>query len=376
MKTFVLAPDSFKESLTAKEVCLAMEKGLKQKFPDGRYFHVPMADGGEGTMQALVDATNGEIKEVLVQDPLGREILAHYGVLGDGKTGVIEMALASGLALLEASGRQPLRTSTYGTGQLIKACLDEGLSKIIVGIGGSATNDGGAGMAQALGVKFLDKNAQEVPSGGGFLKNIQTIDYSCLDFRLETTLLVVACDVSNSLCGEQGASYVFGPQKGATPEMVAELEENLTHYATLIEEQVGIKVKDIPGSGAAGGLGAGLLAFTEATLESGIEMISQVTQLEEKIKEADYIFTGEGQLDFQTQFGKTPYGVAQLAEHSGKKVIGIAGSLGVGYEVLYTKGFTSIFSITPRVLSLEEALNEAEENIVRTCRDIAYLLEG
>ncbi|MGO2083915.1 glycerate kinase family protein [Vagococcus sp.] len=374
MKTFVLAPDSFKESLTAKEVCIAMEKGLKKRFPHEKYLHVPMADGGEGTMQALVDATNGEIKKAIVQDPLGREIISYYGILGDGKTGVIEMSLASGLELLRPSERAPLKTTTYGTGQLITACLDEGLSKIIIGIGGSATNDGGAGMAQAVGVKFLDKEAQEVPRGGGHLNKIETIDLSGLDFRVETTLFIVASDVSNPLCGSQGASVIFGPQKGATSEMVKQLDQNLGYYATLIEEQIGVQVKDIPGAGAAGGLGAGLLAFTEATLESGIDLMIQATQLEDKIREADYVFTGEGRIDQQTKFGKAAQGIAQLAKKNDKKVIALAGTVGKEIDELYDQGFTSIFSILPGVMTLENALNSTAENIENTCRNLAYLL--
>ena len=374
MKTFVLAPDSFKESMTAKEVCISMEAGLKKQFPEANFVHVPMADGGEGTMQSLVDATDGRVMDLDVKDPLGRTVKAQYGILGDGRTGVVEMASASGIHLVSPEERNPLLTSTYGTGQLIKACLDEGVSKIIVGIGGSATNDGGSGMARALGAKFLGKDGYEVPQGGGYLSEVATIDVSDLDPRLKETVLMVACDVTNPLCGDEGASAVFGPQKGATPLMVKQLDESLAHYAELIKTQLGAEVKDIPGAGAAGGLGAGLLAFTNATLKRGIDIVIQFTGLEEYIKKADYVFTGEGGMDFQTKFGKTPYGVAKVSQKHGKKVIGLTGNIGQGIEELYEEGFTSIFGIVPGIVALEEALKEGPQNIERTCENIAHLL--
>ena len=374
MKTFVLAPDSFKESMTAKEVCFSMEDGLKKRFPDADFIHVPMADGGEGTMQSLVDATDGHIVDLEVMDPLGRPVMAQYGILGDGETAVVEMASASGIQLVTPQERNPLKSSTYGTGQLIKACLDQGVSKIIVGIGGSATNDGGSGMARALGVQFLDANGQAVAEGGGHLSEVVTIDRSQIDPRLATTKMIVACDVTNPLCGETGASAVFGPQKGATTEMIAQLDANLAHYAALINEQVGLDVKDLPGAGAAGGLGAGLMAFTEATLQRGIDIVIQFTGLEEHVKKADYVFTGEGGMDFQTKFGKTPYGVAKVSQKYGKKVIGLAGNLGEGIEELYQEGFTSIFGIMPGVVGLEEALLTGPKNVERTCHNIAQLL--
>ncbi|QCI85533.1 glycerate kinase [Vagococcus zengguangii] len=374
MKTFVLAPDSFKESMTAKEVCVSMEAGLKQQFPDAKFVHVPMADGGEGTMQSLVDATDGRVVELDVKDPLGRTVTAQYGILGDGRTGVVEMASASGIHLVSPEERNPLLTSTYGTGQLIKACLDEGVSKIIVGIGGSATNDGGSGMARALGARFLAKDGHEVPQGGGYLSEVATIDVSELDPRLKETVLMVACDVTNPLCGADGASAVFGPQKGATPEMVQQLDASLAHYAELIKTQLGVDVKDVPGAGAAGGLGAGLLAFTNSTLKRGIEIVIQFTGLEEYIKKADYVFTGEGGMDFQTKFGKTPYGVAKVSQKHGKKVIGLAGNIGQGIEELYDEGFTSIFGIVPGIVGLEQALKEGPKNVERTCQNIAQLL--
>lgn len=234
MKTFVLAPDSFKHCMTAKEVCISMEEGIKVKFPDAKFIHVPMADGGEGTMRSLVDATDGTVEEIHVLDPLGKPVKASFGISGDGKTGFIEMSTASGIMLIKKEDRNPLLTSTYGTGQLIKACLDKGLKRIIIGIGGSATNDGGAGMARALGAKFLDSSGNEIPMGGGGLSKLATIDVENLDDRLKDLELLVACDVDNPLCGEKGASAIFGPQKGATPEMVEILDQNLAHYANII----------------------------------------------------------------------------------------------------------------------------------------------
>ena len=374
MKTVLFAPDSFKESLSAKEVCEAMEKGFKQAKPNYNYLQVPMADGGEGTLQSLIDATHGELFTTRVKGPLGVEIEAEYGILGDGKTGVIEMAAASGIQLLSTAERNPLHTSTYGTGQLIKACLDKGVKSIIIGIGGSATNDGGSGMAAALGVQFLDESGQALAPGGGHLGALAEIDLSAFDQRMADVKMIVACDVDNPLCGDTGASAVFGPQKGASPAMVADLDQNLAHYAEIIEKQIGLKVKDVPGAGAAGGLGAGLLAFTRAELQKGIDIVVNYTDLESKILEADYIITGEGGMDFQTKFGKTPFGVAQLAQKHNVPVIGIAGYLGEGIEELYDEGFQAIFGILPGAVSLKSALATGAENVTRTCRNIASLL--
>lgn len=374
MKTFVLAPDSFKESMTAKEVCIAMEKGFKSVYPEADYIQVPMADGGEGTLQSLVDATGGEIIEKTVVGPLGTEVVAQYGLLGDGVTGVIEMASASGIQLLKESEKNPLVTTTYGTGQLIKECLDSGVKKVIIGIGGSATNDGGMGMAAALGYRFLNQEGRELSAGGGALADLATVDSSGADDRLANLELLVACDVNNPLCGSNGASAVFGPQKGATPEMVTQLDRNLNHYATIIRETTGKDIRNIPGAGAAGGLGAGLLAFTNAELKKGIEIVVDFTGLEEIIRQADYVITGEGGMDFQTKFGKTPYGVAQVAKKHDVPVIGLAGNIGEGIEELYDEGFSAIFGIMPGVMSIESALKSGESNVARTCRNIAKLL--
>ncbi|SDW34542.1 glycerate kinase [Paenibacillus sp. PDC88] len=373
--TFLLAPDSFKESMTAKEVCVAMEAGLRKAFPEATYIHVPMADGGEGTVQSLVDATGGKIVEKEVLGPLGQAVTAKYGIMGDGVTAAIEMASASGIHLVTKETKNPLITTTYGTGELIKECLDQGIKKIIIGIGGSATNDGGAGMAEALGVKFLDTEGHTLPRGGGSLGELAKIDISELDARLADVEIIVACDVTNPLCGETGASHVFGPQKGATPEMVLTLDANLANYAAVVKEQLGKDIRDIPGAGAAGGLGAGLLIFTQATLQRGIDIVIEYTGLRSKLALADYCFTGEGGMDFQTKFGKTPYGVAKAAKLEGKKVIALAGYIGEGVEVLYEEGIDAIFGIVPGASDIEKLLAEGPQNVKRTCENIGRILK-
>jgi glycerate kinase len=375
-KVFVLAPDSFKESMTAKEVCEAMEVGIRRAISDAVCIHVPMADGGEGTVQSLVDATGGTFINKEVTGPLGTPVAAQYGVLGDGKTAVIEMAAASGIHLVPKHSRNPLVTTTYGTGELIRHCMEQGLKKIILGIGGSATNDGGTGMAAALGYRFLDKNGKDMKLGGGFLGELVTIEQTDVITGLEDFHILVASDVTNPLCGENGASAVFGPQKGATTDMVKILDNNLFHYSQVVKEQLGIDLLSIPGAGAAGGLGAGLLAFTNATMKKGIDLIIEVTGLKDKLQHADFCFTGEGSIDFQTKFGKTPYGVAKLAKsvNPNMKVIALAGMVGSGIEELYKDGFDAIFSITPGSADLDTLLKQGQQNITRTTQAIARLL--
>ncbi|WP_313758094.1 glycerate kinase [Tissierella sp.] len=375
-KDFVilLAPDSFKESMTAKEACEAMERGIKRANNSISCIHVPMADGGEGTMQSLVDATNGQTYNVDVIGPLGNEVEASYGILGDGETGVIEMASASGIHLVPSEKRNPLITTTYGTGQLIKYCLNYGVKKLLIGIGGSATNDGGIGVVQALGGKFLDKEGKELGFGGGELDKLVTIDLSNFDNRLKDVIVEVACDVNNPLCGEQGASYVFGLQKGATPEIMKVLDNNLRHYGILIKEQLGIDILYESGAGAAGGLGAGLMAFLNGRLNKGIDMVIKYSKLEEKLPYADMVWTGEGSIDFQTQFGKTPIGIAKLAKEYNKPVVALAGRVGTNIETLYTMGIDSIFSITRDITTLEEALEKGQENMEKTAENIIRLM--
>lgn len=370
----VLAPDYFKESMTAKEVCEAMERGIRKANSQIRCIHVPMADGGEGTMQSLVDATGGRVYSKEVVGPLGNNVVAEYGILGNGEIGVIEMASASGIHLVDSEKRNPLITTTFGTGQLIKACLDKGVKKLLIGIGGSATNDGGAGFIQALGGRLLDENGDDLSYGGGALAKLHTIDLSNLDERLKYVSVEVACDVNNPLCGKEGASYVFGPQKGATREMIEILDQNLSHYAEVIKEQLGKDVISKAGAGAAGGLGAGLMAFLDVKLKSGIEMVIEYANLEEKVRDADMVWTGEGSIDFQTQYGKTPLGVAMIAKKYNKPVIALAGRVGNDIDVLYDKGIDAIFGIMRGVTSIEEALVKGPENVEKTSENIIRLL--
>ncbi|SEQ12104.1 glycerate kinase [Rosenbergiella nectarea] len=372
---FVLAPDSFKESMTALHVANSMERGLRRVFPDCEIVKVPMADGGEGTVQSLVDATGGRIINVEVMGPLQTSVQAEFGLLGDGKTAVIEMASASGIAHTSLKNRNPLFTTTYGTGELIKHALDLGVLKIIIGLGGSATNDGGQGMACALGVKFTDPNGDMVGLGGGHLHTIADIDTRGIDPRIAKTEFIVACDVTNPLIGPDGASTVFGPQKGATPEMVEMLDRNLNIYAEKINACLGISVAAVPGAGAAGGLGAGLLAFTSAQLQRGIDIVINFTGLSEKIIGADAVFTGEGGIDYQTKFGKTPYGVAQVTKKVSPHipVIALAGAIGEGIESLYDENFTAIFGIMRQACPLNQALKEGENNVAFTIENIARL---
>jgi glycerate kinase len=370
---FLLAPDSFKGSLTAKEVCLAMERGIKAVLPTAECIKAPMADGGEGTVQSLVDATGGQLFELQVTGPLGNPVRANYGIMGDGTTAAIEMASASGLHLVNEHNKNPFLTTTYGTGELVKACLDKGVKKIIIGIGGSATNDGGAGFARALGVRLLDNQGCELSPGGAALSRLYKIDVSKIDIRLKKTDIEVACDVDNPLCGENGATNIFGAQKGATPEMIKTLDAALHHYAVVLKEQLGKDVMNVPGAGAAGGLGAGLLAFTDAKMKRGTDLIIDYINLRDAIKKADYVFTGEGGIDIQTQYGKTPYGVAQAAKAEGKKVIAIAGYIGDDIDMLYNT-FDAIIGILPGVMSLPEAIQSANRNITRTVENIVRIL--
>lgn len=370
----VLAPDSFKESMTAKQACEAMQRGIHKANPSVQCIQVPMADGGEGTMQSLVDATCGTVYRALVKGPMGHETEALYGVTGDGRTAVLEMASASGIGLVPAAERNPMLASSYGTGQLIQAALGQGIEKLLIGIGGSATNDGGAGMLQALGGRLLDEEGRELGPGGGELGRLAQIDLQGLDSRIQRVQIEVACDVTNPLCGPEGASYVFGPQKGATPEMAGKLDDNLRHYAAMISSHLNRNIADVPGAGAAGGLGAGLMAFLNGTLRKGIELVMDYTGLEEKVKRADIVWTGEGSMDFQTRFGKTPFGVAQVAHKHGKPVVALAGRIGDGAETLHAHGIDAIFGIMPGAASLEEALLQGERNLERTSENVMRLM--
>lgn len=369
----VIAPDSFKESLTAMQAADAIEQGFKEVFPEAQYVKIPMADGGEGTVQSLVDATDGTIVRTKVTGPLGEPVEAFFGLFGDGTTAVIEMAAASGLHLVPPEKRNPLLTTTWGTGELIKAALDHGVTKIIIGIGGSATNDGGAGMVQALGGRLLTEAGRNIGYGGGSLDQLAAIDVSGLDPRLQQVHIEVACDVDNPLTGSRGAAAVFGPQKGATPDMVKLLDRNLSHYASLIEKELGKKVDEIPGAGAAGGLGAGLLAFLPVELNRGIEIVLKAAEFEKHVQDADLVITGEGRIDSQTVYGKTPMGVAKVAKKYQVPVIGIAGSVSDDSHVVHDHGIDAVFSIVPRTMPLSDALSNASPYLRQTARNVAAL---
>ncbi|WP_180068604.1 glycerate kinase [Acinetobacter sp. YH16038] len=364
MKTFVLAPDSFKESMTAEQACQAMQRGILQVFPDANCITVPMADGGEGTVDALISSLKGERVKCQVTGPLASQsIETYFGLVDAGQTVVIEMAKANGIHLLEVARRNPMLTSTYGTGEMIKQALDLGVKKIIIGLGGSITNDGGSGMAQALGVQFFNATGEVMQVCGGNLNQIDRIDFSRLDSRLKNTEILIASDVNNPLCGPNGTSVIFGPQKGATSEMVQQLDRNLRHFADLVETSLDISFKNFPGAGAAGGLGFGLMAFAGAKLQSGVALIMEQNRLAEKIADADYVFTGEGKIDHQTALGKTPFGVAQVAQQLNKPVIAFAGLVGEGIESLYQAGFSQIVGINPPDCLLKDALKNAEINL-------------
>jgi len=352
----VIAPDSFKGSLTALEVCEAAARGIRQIDPQIEIVQVPMADGGEGTVQSLVDATGGELVSETVTGPLGDPVEAVYGLLGDGESAVIEMAAASGLPLVPEEQRNPLHTTTRGTGELIAAALDRGRRRLIVGIGGSATTDAGAGMAQALGVRLLDDEGEPIGFGGAELGRLATIEMSGVDPRLQETEIRVACDVDNPLYGERGAAFVYGPQKGASAEDVKVLDANLRHFADLVQRDLGLDVRDIPGAGAAGGLGAGLVAFCGASLEPGVEIVIDAVDLPGAMRGADLCVTGEGAIDSQTAFGKTPAGVTSVARSGGVPVIALAGGVAFDAVSLHERGFSALASILNRPMSLTEAM--------------------
>lgn len=373
----VIAPDSFKESLSAIEVAEMIKAGFSQVYPDSEYALLPVADGGEGTVNAMVDALNGHKVTVSITDPLGERGQAFYGISGDGQTAVIEMAAASGLERVPLDKRDAKITTSYGTGELIKDALDRGCKKFIIGIGGSATNDGGAGMLQALGVKLLDKAGNQIGYGGRSLGKLAKIDISQMDSRIQQCEFEVACDVTNPLTGTNGASAIFGPQKGATPDDVKLLDANLKHFANLIKQYFNMDIEYTPGTGAAGGMGAALLAFMNAKLRPGIKIITELLNLDTLVREADIVITGEGRLDYQSVNGKVPVGVAHIAKQYQKPVIAIVGSLGDKAEAVYPYGVTAMFSILTNISSLSEALDPqtARANLYSTAMNIAYTLK-
>ena len=357
----VIAPQTFKGALSGMRAARAMGDGVAKVFPDAQLVYVPVADGGDGTVDALVEASKGQFFKSRVTGPLERSVEAVWGVMGDGETAVIEMARASGLVLVPPNRRDPRRTTTYGTGQLIREALDKGYQKFIIGIGGSATNDGGAGMAQALGARLLDSEGNKLEYGGAALARLARIDVTEFHTAAREASVTIATDVNNPLCGPQGASAVYGPQKGATPEIVKELDKALRNYAHLVRRDLGVDVLEVPGAGAAGGLGAGLMAFLGARIHPGIDLVCDVLRLDDHLEGADLVITGEGRVDSSTVYNKAPVGVARRAKRFGALVIVVAGSLGPGYEEVYQHGIDAIVSIQDRPMAMRESLARTEE---------------
>lgn len=366
----LVAPQQFKGSLTAREAAEALGRGLRRTLPDAEVDELPVADGGPGTLEALVEATGGDFFEADVHDPLGRPLRARWGALGGGAgpAAVVEMAAASGLELLRPEERDPRRASTVGTGELLRAALDAGYRRIIVGVGGSATNDGGAGMASAgggLGARLLDADARELPPGGTALSELARIDVSQLDPRLPACDVTVLVDVTNPLCGPDGASLVYGPQKGAAEAVACELDAALAHFAEIVRRDLGIDAADVPGAGAAGGLAFGLIAFCGGRLRPGFEVVAEAVGLAERVRQADLVVTGEGRLDRQTAFGKTTAGVVRMGREAGKPVVAVVGSVVGGPESEAARTFDAVFALTPDMASPEAALSRAAELVER-----------
>lgn len=370
----IIAPSAFKDSLTTEQCTEAIIRGLERSGLNATWQTLPIADGGNGTLSAFL-ANGGVRKSVTVNDPLGRPINAEYGILPDGETAIIEMALASGLELLTDDERNPLNTSTYGTGELLKHTLDLGIKRVIIGMGGSATVDGGAGCLQALGVKFLDNAGQEIPLGGGYLDQVYTIDTSNLDPRWQDIEVIIASDVDNPTLGENGASYTFAPQKGANPAQVAQLEAHLTHFFELIYQQMGIDVRKTVGGGAAGALSAGLMAFLGGKIESGIDLLLTHTHFKETLQNANLVITGEGKMDSQTLHGKGAIGVAKLAKKQGVPTVAIVGGLDINDAILHQHGIHAVLPIVSKPMSLQSAIEGATQLVEQTALRLGYLLQ-
>jgi glycerate kinase len=352
----LICPDKFKDCLSARNVALNIQKGIIKVLPDAECRILPMADGGEGTVEALVEATSGHMEKANVHDPLMRKIEAFFGISGDNETAFIEMSAASGLALLKPEERNPMIASTFGTGELIRFALDRGVKEIILGIGGSATIDGGMGMAQALGISITDDTGWETEPGAISMGRIFQINLKNLDPRIQQCKIYAACDVTNTLTGSSGAANVFGPQKGANPYMVMKLDAHLRHLSQIIRKQLHIEVEDLPGAGAAGGLGAGIVAFLKGTLVPGFDLVSRISGLADQIAWADLVITGEGKMDFQTAFGKTPAGVAGMAKDLNKPVIAFTGAIG---DISGSSAFSAIIPIADRPMSLDKSVSDA-----------------
>lgn len=375
MKKVVIAPQGFKESLSGMEIAEAMSLGVKRVWPDVETVLIPVADGGDGTLQALVDSSGGEVRTANVENAIGHPIVAEWGALGNATTAVIEVANAVGLARLSPDERDVRNASTFGIGQIFTEALDAGFNNFIIGVGGSATNDGGAGMIQAMGGRLTDKNGKELPRGGIALSRLASIDISSMDPRMLNADIVVACDVNNPLCGPRGASAIFGPQKGATFEDVQELDAALANYAEVIAKDLHTDVAEIPGAGASGGLGAGLMGFFNARLRLGADIVLEAVSLEEHLKDAELVIVGEGQFDRSTVFNKSPVAVAQRAKKHGTPVIGIAGSLGAGFREVHQHGIDAVFSLVNRPMSLKAAMEDTKRLVAiateEACRAVS-----
>ena len=371
----VIAPQAFKGSISALEAARAMGDGVLRVVAGAETVTVPVADGGDGTLETLVEGSGGEIRTSEVTGPLGEKIEAQWGAMGDGATAVIEMARTSGLAPVPIEKRDPLVATTYGLGEAIRHALDAGYRRYIIGIGGSATNDAGAGMAQALGVRLLDGEGRDLPFGGAALARLDRIDLSSLDHRAQGSQFLVACDVSNPLTGPEGASAIYGPQKGATPEMVAQLDAALGHFAEVVKRDIGADINDVPGAGAAGGLGGGLIAFLRAQLRAGVDIVLDTVGLDRHLEGADLVITGEGCLDYQTVYSKAPIGVAERARARGIPVVAISGSLGDGYSEVHRHGIDAAAAITCAPMTLDEASQSAAELVARATEEALRFME-
>ena len=370
----LIAPDSFKGSNTSTRVAEAIERGLRNALSDVEVTKIPIADGGEGTVEAVVSGGGGSYRDIQVTGPIGKTVTATYGLLGGGRA-VMEMAAASGLPLVPVDERNPLRTTTRGTGELIRDALDQGCREILIGIGGSATNDAGVGMAQALGYSFRDSEGNEIGDGGGELSRLETVDASGADPRLQSCSVTVACDVKNPLAGPEGASHVYGPQKGATPAMVETLDANLRRLSELVHDQLNLDIADIPGAGAAGGLGAGLVAFCSATLKSGIDAVLHIVRFEDQLEGVDLIITGEGAMDGSSTYGKVPVGIAARARQFAIPVLAIVGDIGPGAQAVYALGVHGIMSTMNRAMPLTEAMAHSTEMLEDAAERVMRIIQ-
>ncbi len=371
----VIAPQAFKGSISALDAALAMREGVERIVPSAEVTLVPVADGGDGTLETVVEGSGGQIHELEITGPLGERRPAQWGAMGDGDTAVIEMARTSGLALVPADKRDPLITTTYGLGEAIRHAMELGYRRFIIGIGGSATNDAGAGMAQALGVRLLDGGGNELAFGGAALAELDSIDMSGLDGRVDECEFLVACDVNNPLTGSTGASAIYGPQKGATPQMIEALDAALTHFATVVKRDIGVEISEVAGSGAAGGLGGGLIAFVDGQLRAGVDIVLDTVRLDDYLTDCDLVITGEGSMDHSTIYNKAPVGVAERAKRLGIPVVGISGSLGAGFQDVHGYGIDALAAITPGPMALDEASRRADELIANATEQVMRLLK-